>query len=406
MSYINGITIRDSANLDAFGRLRMSEAVTLFDSLQTYGDSALVWENSTSGTGGVSNIYNSSGVQMSTGGTLSGASVIRQTRAFWRYQPGKSLQMFTTFLLPTAATNLTSRVGYFDTQNGIYLEIAGTTVNVVKRTYTSGSPVNSAIAQASWNIDPMNGTGPSGLTLDLTKVQILVIDLQWLGTGRVRIGFDINGQVYYVHQFLCANLLTVPYMTNACLPVRLELTNTGATSGTNTLLHICSTVVSEAGVADALGLQFTANNGTSSVSAGATLIPILSIRASTTGPNSQTNRGQIIPVNFEVNNGSTATVLYELILNGTLTSPSFAKVNSTYSLTESDTTASAISGGTVLASGYCGGGSKITQATNLVGKQNLVYTELGSVQDTLSICATAVSSSSNLLCAINWQEEY
>ena len=398
----------DSASIDAFIRLRTSEVVTLIDSQQNYGDSALVWENLVTGTGNVTNNLNGSMVNLNTGGTASGAQVLRQTKTYQRYQPGKSLMVFETFVFAPPQTNLRQRIGYFDTNNGIYLEQAGSTINIVRRSFVSGSVVNTAIPQASWNLDTLNGSGPSGVTLDLTKAQILIIDLQWLGVGRVRIGFNMNGFVYYAHQFEHANLISTTYMTTACLPCRAEITNTGTAASAATLGQICCTVGSEAGISDELGLQFSTDNGTTGSAVGGTLIPLLSIRAGTTGPNSVRNTGQILVRNYTVLNTSGGNVLYRLVLNPTsLTGASWSAVNSTYSLAQVDMSSTALSGGVVLDSGYTSGTAKNTQTADLVRKQALVYSGLNSIQDTLVLAAQTIGGGTNTLYAsMTWQELY
>lgn len=398
----------DSASIDAFSRLRTSEVVTLIDSQQSYGDSALVWENLVTGTGNVTNNLNGSMVNLNTGGTASGAQVLRQTKTYQRYQPGKSLMVFETFVFAPPQTNLRQRIGYFDTNNGIYLEQAGSTINIVRRSFVSGSVVNTAIPQASWNLDTLNGSGPSGVTLDLTKAQILIIDLQWLGVGRVRIGFNMNGFVYYAHQFKHANLISTTYMTTTCLPCRAEITNTGTAASAATLGQICCTVGSEAGISDELGLQFSTDNGTTGSAVGGTLIPLLSIRAGTTGPNSVRNTGQILVRNYTVLNTSGGNVLYRLVLNPTsLTGASWSAVNSTYSLAQVDMSSTALSGGVVLDSGYTSGTAKNTQTADLVRKQALVYSGLNSIQDTLVLAAQTIGGGTNTLYAsMTWQELY
>ena len=68
--------------------------------------------------------------------------------------------------------------------------------------------------------------------------------MQWLGVGRVRVGFNINGVIYYAHYFNNANNLGSVYMSTPNLPVRYEVSSTG---GSVTLDQICCTVQSEGG---------------------------------------------------------------------------------------------------------------------------------------------------------------
>jgi len=146
-----------------------------------------------------------------------------------------------------AKTGLTQRVGYYGADNGFYLEQAGSSVSFVKRSVVTGSLVNTSVLQTNWNGDKLDGSGPSGLTLDLTKAQILWMDLEWLGVGSVRMGFVINGQFILCHTFNHANIIASTYITTASLPLRYEIFNTAGTSGTSTLKQVCSTVISEGG---------------------------------------------------------------------------------------------------------------------------------------------------------------
>ena len=230
---------------DAFGRTRISQPLTLFDSSHRYADNDL-WAEDTTGT--ASSTFNSNaGLVELDVGSASGDELIRETTKVFAYQPGKSLLIMNTFVFDAPKTNLRQRVGYFGTDNGIYLEQDGTDVNIVERSLVTGSVTETRIAQSNWNVDTMDGTGRSNLTLDLTKAQILWMDLEWLGLGSVRVGFVINGQFVCCHIFHHANLVDSTYITTASLPLRQEITNTGLTSGASQAKQVCATVISEGG---------------------------------------------------------------------------------------------------------------------------------------------------------------
>ena len=235
----------NATNLDAFGRLRTSLPLTLFDSNHRYTDNGL-W-NTLSGTGGAVAFNANQGLIDLSVTAASGSSVIRETTKVFAYQAGKSLLAMNTFVMSPAKANLRQRVGYFSTENGMYLELDGTNLSLIKRSLVGGSISNTSVPQASWNGDKLNGTGPSGLTLDVTKAQILWMDFEWLGVGTVRIGFVINGKFIVCHSFHHANLISSTYITTASLPLRYELSNTNTTAGASTLKQICSTVLSEGG---------------------------------------------------------------------------------------------------------------------------------------------------------------
>jgi hypothetical protein len=180
---------------------------------------------------------------------VSGSEVIRETTKVFAYQPGKSLLVMSTFVMNPAKDHLEQKVGYYGDENGMYLELSGSILKFVKRSFITGAVVETQAVQSDWNGDKLDGTGPSGLTLDITKAQILWMDFEWLGVGTVRMGFVINGQLILCHSFHHANLITSTYITTASLPLRYEIRNveTPSPATSSTLKQICSTVISEGG---------------------------------------------------------------------------------------------------------------------------------------------------------------
>lgn len=289
---------------DAFGRARVSNPVTRFASAHQYDASPDFWETTLTSNGTATHLPNESAVRLRTT-TVSGDKVVRQTYRYFRYLPGKSQLILVTGTLGAAAANVRKRLGYFDASNGLFFEQTSAGMFVVRRTSVSGTPDDVRVAQADWNIDPMNGSGPSGLVLDPAKSNIFVIDFEWLGVGRQRFGVNIDGMTYYVHEIDWANRGGASvYMTTANLPVRYEIENTGtAVSATNDLIQICSTVVSEGGTDGELQTRLrSASNGVTTIGV-TTRRPILSIRPKLTF-NSIANRALISPANIEfINTG-------------------------------------------------------------------------------------------------------
>lgn len=225
---------------DAFGRARVSTPLTLFDAFTRYRDNDKFWESTT--TGGSTAIGSDNASIDMTVDTTSGAKVVRESTRVFAYQPGKSLQIFNTFTFASAQTNLRQRAGYFGVNDGIFLEQDDDTLYLVRR----NAGVDTRIPQSQWNVDNVDGTGQSGFALDITKSQIMWIDVEWLGVGTVRCGFVYNGVFVHVHSFHHANIVEAPYMTTACLPLRFEIENKGVTTGA-TFKQICCSVISEGG---------------------------------------------------------------------------------------------------------------------------------------------------------------
>jgi hypothetical protein len=329
-------------NVDAFGRVRVSVPYTIFDSQNRYAIDNQ-FDTSTATGGSTTYLPNESSVRMDVT-TSSGSEVVRQTYRCMPYQPGKGLLCLATFVMNTPKTGLRQRVGYFGTQNGVFIQQANSTVSFVLRSYISGSVSDArAVNQADWNGDKLDGTGVSGYTLDLTKAQILWMDFEWLGVGSVRCGFIIDGQYIVCHTFENANDITSVYMTTAILPVRYEITNTAATASASSMKQICSSVVSEGGY-EQTSIEHIARRTTTKTSIGTTFLPLVSIRLASTALNAV-----VLPVKFNVMPTSTGDD-FEVILakNSTgLTLASWAAVASDANV-EQDTSATAMTVGTIV----------------------------------------------------------
>lgn len=347
----NGVNLLlgDTPAADAFSRLRVSQPTGVFSSQLQYDTSPLLWESSianNSGSAAVAHVPAESAVRLTVGAN---DVVVRQTRAYYRYQPGKSQLIMFTLGGMTLTTGVIRRIGYFDGGNGIFYQVNGSTLSFVARSNVTGAPVDTSIPQSKWNVDKLDGTGPSGITLDPTKAQIVVIDLEWLGVGRDRCGFVIDGKIFYAHEFLNANALTTVYMATANLPMRYELSAGIGVAGTHTLTQICSQIASEGGFEEELGFPFSKGNGVTTISV-TTRRPVFSIRPRALFSN-LTNRGLIIPEYVTVFSED-VTIYFELVYGGTLTGPSFADVDTTNSIVESDVAASAITGGITVVSDF------------------------------------------------------
>jgi len=265
-------------SVDAFGRLRTSSALTLFDSSHRYADNGR-WATSTA-TGGAATFSANEGLMNLAVTADSGSRVYRETKRCFSYQPGKSLLALSSFVMNAAKTGLRQRVGYYGSANGVYLELDGSTLSFVERSSVSGSVAETRIAQADWNGDRLDGSGESGITLDITKAQIFWADIEWLGLGTVRLGFVINGVFVHCHSFHHANLISSTYITTASLPLRYEIENTSGTAGSSTLKQICSTVISESGY-ELRGLQVAAGipiNSPRTLGTAGTYYPVVSLR--------------------------------------------------------------------------------------------------------------------------------
>jgi hypothetical protein len=388
-------------NTDAFGRLRVSNPYTLFDSSNRYAIDNQ-FDTSTVTGGSTTFLPNEAAVRMDVT-TASGAEVVRQSYRSMLYQPGKGLLVLATFVMNAAKTNLRQRVGYFGTQNGLYFQLNNTTKSFVMRTYVGGSVDDTTrkVDQSSWNGDKLDGTGASGLTLDLTKPQILWFDFEWLGVGNVRCGFIINGQYIVCHTYQTANVYgTSVYMTTAILPIRYEITNTAATADASYLKQICSSVMSEGGLEPA-SIDHVAQRTTSLTSVGTTLLPLVSIRLASTalGAIVLPSAVKVIPTsadNFEI----------QLVKNATLTGASYSTVASDANV-QFDVAATAMTGGTVVQIDYAASSNQGTTALNPLSAFNWDYqlgASLAGVSDVYTIGVRAFTGTGDIIGSLTFYD--
>jgi len=404
----------DDSYHDAFGKLRVTNPYTLLDikfpsetsaTPEYLKNNMLICTDSSSATA----TFGSSKCVMTT--STNGGYYITQSRKYCIYQPGKSLLFLASGIIDdsTNTGTYTTRIGYFDDNNGLFFENNSDILNVVIRNTT----IDTTIVQSNWNIDKFNGTGISGLTIDFQKSQLFVIDFEWLSVGRIRFGFYLFGRIYYCHQITNINSLTEPYMLTPNLPIRHEIR---LTSGQVTLTQICSSIISEGGY-NPIGRPFSISNNITAIPANATETPILALRgnlASASSSNNQYYHQNIVPSSISVFGASKPDFIFRIRLYLASNSPTV-------------TTWTAVDNNSV--SQYALGSTNITNITNTnilvdssyangkgtVAFQNLdsifnnliqVTSDINNDSDVFLITAQTLSGNADIYASINWHEAY
>ena len=426
----NSISVFDNnieGTLDAFARLRVSNPTTILDIRfpgQNDGSANFLKNNlqiTSDASGSYTGTYGNSKLTINASGA---GYYISQSRNYCVYQPGKSLLFMASGIIDPSNNNYTTRIGYFDNivpltnplivRNGLYFEfsVGIISVNIKNNTTTQ-------ILQSDWNIDKLNGTGLSGLTLDFRKTQLFVMDMEWLGVGRVRFGFYAYGKIQYCHQVTHINILTEPYTNSINLPICYSIHNSTVGGGSsNNFKQICSTVISEGGYAP-LGRPFSISTGspTPVQIAHDTEEPILFLRGNV--DNANYYHQNIIPTGLSmICSATNDLVLYKLeyFLAGTYTGtqPTWTNVNNNYSVAQYATN---------LASGYNNTNAITLDQGYFYGRGTNTFSSLGDVftsqvlqltsnitndSDILVLTATfvAVAGNTNVLGTLSWQELY
>lgn len=392
-------------NSDAFSRARVSTPTGLFDAQFTYDLQPLLFEQLVSGTGAtVAHDATNRCALMTFSSTPTGGQACLQSYEFLRYQAGRSQLVFLTFNMIASVANCLKFAGYGDSSDGIFFENNGSQNQF--KIYSSTGNGNQTVAQSAWNIDKLNGSGgsanPSGLTLDVTKTQILVISFQALYVGQVKIGFDINGEIIWCHEFNHANSATLPYIATANLPVKCGMTCTGTVS--TTMRFICCSVISEGGEKQGFSYSFTGGNSVTAANGADTYC--FSLRPKTTF-NGITNRIKISLLHLDFSVTGANNVFWKLCLGQKLTTPSFADVNATYSGMQIDT-AGTLSGAPliVIDSGFASS-SKVATSSSVVSRFPITLNAAGQTRTlgTYTLIVQGAGGNSAMSCQASWTEE-
>ncbi len=401
------ITSSNDASTDAFGRARSSRPETVFDSKQIFDNQPLLWDDaevsggSTTSTHSALTASSTLGVALNTAGRR-----VRQTFMRFNYQPGRSQLILMTGVLDESGggTDIRRGIGMYDDDNGIFFEDDAGVVSCVIRSNATGTPVNNAVAQSSWNLDTMDGAGPSGITLDFTMVQIFLFDFEWLGVGRVRMGFNVDGITYYCHQFVHANVIGNVYMSTPNLPLRYEIENAG-TGAASELQTICSCVLTEGGSVTPTGLLFSVNHSSSLINANTvgTTYALVGIRLKAA------NIGATIQIeSISVMAGNNQDFLWLLLLNptvaGTFTYSSITNSSCEEALgdTAGNPSTNTVTGGTVLRSGYLRG--NWSEDTGLAKNSIRLGASIAGVVDELVLCVRPATANLDAYGALSFRE--
>lgn len=344
----SGVVAPPDALMDVSGRQKVTLHQNIFDADFEYGTQPLRWDTLAANGGTVAALPASGGIGL-TATTTANSAVIRQSRPYHRYQPGKSLYMATAVQFGVQAANSFQRVGIFDDGNGAFFEQDGTgRIFCVLRSDVDGLPVDTRVVQTSWNratglpatLDPN-----SSLVLDFNRIQMLWIEYAWYGAGTVRFGVIINGVPVILHQSSRGNAAgaVTPWSRTGNLPVRYEIRHIGVTTQ-QTIMHWGVSVILEGRSDDQRGFTYTygtAPGARRTVPLSSTRFPLLSFRMRPMGVILESNTSTSGSTNTLVRTGAGWTVnqfagRYVLIQTGS--GPRMARIqsNTTDTLTFTD----------------------------------------------------------------------
>lgn len=408
----------DSGFIDAFARQRFSLPHTIFDSKQIWNDPdiaddaenyPLFWDNQEVSGSDTATLYNNNraSTTLSVSANIAGKRV-RQTKERFNYQTGKGQVIIFTFVDMQTGRGITKTMGLGDNNNGLFTRSSNGVKSVVIRSFVSGVAVERSFEQDDWNIDKLNGKGksdnPSGLNLNLAMSQVPFIDFEWLGTGRIRFGWFLDGLPLYCHKVNNANNLASVYMSTPNLPIRASIENDG-TGGAASLETLCTTVISEGGVQPS-GTDRGANLGTTLINANVigTSYALLGIRLKDNYISADVRERSISIIE---RSGGTNPFLWKLEMNPILAT----------GITYSDVPTSAVQFGGALAAGdiittegivlrsdYASGVTSEIEAD--LNNALRLGSFINGVRDRLVVSVTPITVNQRFLASINWREAW
>lgn len=410
--------VQPLGSYDAFNRSRVSECFTLGDYKHIYGIDPNFLDLTSNG-GTVTFVKNKACCELRTS-TASNSSTIHQTRCYHHYLPGKSHLILSSFNFRGFTSNVIKRTGYFDDQDGIYLELNQS--NVISfniRSFVTGTATTISVKQSEWNVDKMDGTGPSMVSLDMTKTQLVFFDFQWLGVGRVRCGFAHDGSFLPCHNFYHSNNLTVVYMSNPSLPIRCEIFNVGIPPTGGLMEQICSTVISEGGYIES-GIDHCILSDVRTIPAGlGNVLPILCI-ALTNTYNGYLNRMivRLVQASVLAVDQNVSYQILRLDSVGYVVGGNWVNVNSNSGVKYNITATSLTNLGEAMSMGFVAASQNGSSSINIAGssgqttgssaKRNFIAQNIQATDSEVYVIyvKTLTSSSTQVVGGMNWREVY
>lgn len=387
----------DTLSRDAFGRLRVSNANVIFETSFIETDRSDIYDTATASGGTVVREVDKAHMTLNTTTTSGSSAEMRSTQRI-KYTPGQSnLNLFVAKF--AVQDNCTSLVGLHDGSDGFLIGTVNGVFGISNTSSYTGTPVVNRIEQHNFNLDKLDGTGPSRRTLDLTKINIFGFDYQWLGAGAQRFFVIIEGKITYFHQINHANVSAdSKYIRTASLPVRAYIQNTAATAEASLLVFSCCSVISE-GLADRSSLVRSEATLNPTVINNNDFKPIISLRLK-----SSSRVANLRPIRFDVIGTSNVNILVEVRLNGVLGGDTAWTSVSGVSQAEIDSGSTTITGGEVIGTFYL-----TARASNEIGLDSTLK-KIGKFIDgssaLISISSISLGNNADAYASITWEEIY
>lgn len=310
---VDTVDLSDSY-LDPFGRLITVQPIELGSHDHRAGKLPRYWDEQV--VGNATSTHNPLTVSVDvTTGTGATDSVLRQTyRCFQYFRGNAQIGKFSLNPGGVGIANNERLWGFGDDQNGVFWGIDGNGLKVIRRSFTSGVTVNHTVYQQNFNLDRLDGTGPSGLNIDLGKQNLFTITYGWLGTADIQLKVAYKGKLVTAHVFESSNIEASAWSRSGSLPIMYSNKNTDVTTAPVTMKICCSSVYT-VGSSEETATYGSVSTGTTTISINSTLTCVAAIRL-----RPDTNYFGIDPAAYDILPiQGTGVAFYRVILRPTLT---------------------------------------------------------------------------------------
>jgi hypothetical protein len=381
--------------MDAFGRLRTAAVQNLLDIKHVYDKNPLQVNEVTAGT--ATSVFDQQYARVRMSTSANNDLVIRQTKTHPIYQPGKSQLFEGSFSNFQIETNIIKRIGCFTSTtastynsvfDGFFLESNGVTSAITFNIYLSGSCTYSADT-TTWN-----NTDFDVNNFDWSNTNLMTVDYQWLGVGRMRFGMVLSGQTFYFLDYTAANNIPTVYMSSPNQPIRYEIRQVGVGSGYFDML--CSQVSTEGALNGLYSTVGVINSTTANLGTSGTKYPYIGYRLkqSYKSVTSQYSGLSIL-------NNSNDNYLITIEFNPTLSvTPSWTDIPNSpfqYSVYNGTVTTTITSPGHIMTSLIGEAGTTAVTDVKVDDNQIRVGSNVNGTLDEMWVCITPLSNSATFL---------
>ncbi|APO46065.1 hypothetical protein BS614_19885 [Paenibacillus xylanexedens] len=343
-----------------FNELIVSEKNPIVELTSAYGLSILRDSVTTTGDGAVTN----DATEYNLSNTINGTdSAILESVLRGRYEPGFAGEAGIGIRIPILPIgNQIGRWGFFDDQNGAFFGVNSTNVFVVIR--RGGS--DTTFPQSLWNVDRLDGTGPSGATLSLSKGNIFQIVFTWYGYGVIEFRVVIPNpstlaqEVITVHRFSPTGQTS---FIDPNLPLRAQIDNNGTAEAYT--LFVGGRQYSIIGKYNPTFRVTSERRRVTNLTS--TLTPVLSFTRKAIFPSGSARTNSVQVDLEEINIISSVDLSYQVLVGGTLDGAFINYPTATTIIPDSETallvnnSSTTITGGEVVFQGVTGGGTGVAR---------------------------------------------